>query len=555
MPAQDSPALDVQAYGRIATRFHDALTTTRKALAAHAKLLPDGRLSRFDTLIGDFERRRVRIGIYGEVKAGKSSLLNAIAGAPLSPASFGPLTSVPIRVTWGQQTTWTAGGFTFNSSEELAAAMRGSIDVDEVTVTTYLDLLQLGGQVDIVDMPGVGSEDRYDEITAKALSHLDAVILVVRYPALFTRFSRHLLRALEGDVSKLFVVWNFDASCAELSPEARAEQVEVLRRNLAGAHELFTVDARTAFEAARNVDLAALERSGMTEFVEGLAAFAISTKRGTVALREAAKRVDKWMRQADEALHKRKTTLASSIAQTHADIDAIGVRATADAETARAGFEAFRTAVQNAGARRAEQAEAAAKVLRKELASARRSWMWTGDEDELSEKAAAASRAYADEIDAALRAATDTMHEAAHTFGTVITAAPRERQEPHVDEVGPEERLQRANNGRLQRTRRCLRAGWYLPGLSQWMGASIDADLQSQAEWFESTARAAEGAAQATLDAKLAAIEREATESTSELRLRRNLEAEEAELATLERDAPIVARQRATITALSAEAR
>lgn len=555
MPAQDTPGLDVQAYGRLATRFHEALTTTRKALAAHAKLLPDGRLSRFDTLIGDFERRRVRIALYGEVKAGKSTLLNALAGAPLSPASFGPLTSVPIRVTWGPQTTWTAGGSTFASSDELAAAMRDSIDVDEVLVTTHLDLLQLGGQVDLVDMPGVGSEDRYDEITARALAALDAVVLVVRYPALFTRFTRHLLRTLEGDFSKLFVIWNFDASCAELSPEARDEQVEALRRNLAGVHELYTVDARAAYDATRNVDAAALQASGLPNFVQGLSSFAVSTKRGTVALREAAKRVEKWMRQADEALHKRKTTLAGSIAQTHADIDAIGVRATTDSEAARAGFEAFRETVKQAGVRRSEQAQAAAKVLRKELARARRSWMWTGDEDELSEKSATASRAYADEVDAALRAATDAMHEAAHTFGTVITAAPRERHEPNVAEVGPEERLQRSNSGRLQRTRRTLRAGWYLPGMTQWMGAEVDGDLKSQSDWFETTARAAEGAAQATLDAKLASIERMATEATSELRTRRNLEAEEAELATLERDAPVVARQRATITALAAEAR
>ena len=64
-------------------------------------------------------------------------------------------------------------------------------------VETDLDLLQLGGQVDLLDTPGVGSEERFDTISSGALHSLDAVILVVRYPALFTQFTRALMHGLE----------------------------------------------------------------------------------------------------------------------------------------------------------------------------------------------------------------------------------------------------------------------------------------------------------------------------------------------------------------------
>lgn len=546
---------DPQAYGRLATEFHEALAETRAALGGHSKLLPDGRLARFDSLLRDFDRRRVRIAIHGEVKAGKSTLINAIAGSALSPASFGPLTSVPIRITYGEETSWTAGGQSFQSVEELAEAMRDAIAVDEVKVTTNLDLLRLGGQVDLVDTPGVGSDDAHDEVSARALRALDAVILVVRYPALFTKFTRNLMRDLEGDVSKLFVVWNTDATCHELSPAELEEQIETLRRDVAGAHDLFTVDGKSALEAAVHEDPDKLSRSGMNALIDGLRNFVTSDERGVAAIREAAKRVEKWMRQADDALQKRKAQLEASLEESRTRLEAIGREADASTEQTREAHEAFVARSDEIAEQHRERAAASAKKFRKQLRKVRRSWFWNGDAETLATATSAAAEAYADEVDATMHATADGLHAAADSFGTVVGAAPRHRFVPAVGALGPEERLAQAAEGRFKRTRRSLRRGTYIPGFALLYSKGVDADLASQEEWLEATIQAAQGAASATLDAKVAEIDRQAEAARAQLKRDRAFDAESAELATLERDVPVVSKQREAISRMAGEAR
>jgi len=549
-------APDSSRIGQLATRFQSALATSRTALSDHAALLPAGRLARIDALVADFEKRRVRIAVYGEVKAGKSTLVNALAGSTLSPSAFGPLTSVPIRITYGEGTRWQIGERQFESAAALADAMSGGLgDDDEVSVSTELDLLRLGGQIDIVDTPGVGSDDGFDAISAKTLRSLDAVVLVVRYPALFTRFTRHLMHSLESDIGKLFVVWNLDAACHDLPESERAQQVENLRRNVAGANDLFTVDARRAFEAARKGDEGGLAASGLAAFVDGLRAFATSEQRTGIALREAAKRAEKWLRQADEALQRRRSVLQDSLAETDRLLAKIDSDARLEVESLNAAHAHYTNRVGEIAATDAAEAASAAKTLRAQLHAARRRWFRKGDGTALAEAIATATAAYADTVDAALSKTTNALHEAAHEFGTVITVAPRERIVPSTDAISSDERMERANQGRLQRTRRWLWKGWYLPGFARVSQTAIDAEMAARTEWLDAAQRAAAGAAKATFDAKLNDIERRAASAAEHCRHDHHLDAERAELERIERDSPTISDARSAITELAAEVR
>ena len=102
-----------------ATGLQEALGEARAALVDHAGLLPKGRLEDFDTLLEEFDQRRIRIALYGEVKAGKSTLINALAGSELSPSAFDPLTSLPVRLTYGPETVWRVGSGLSSASKRL----------------------------------------------------------------------------------------------------------------------------------------------------------------------------------------------------------------------------------------------------------------------------------------------------------------------------------------------------------------------------------------------------------------------------------------------------
>jgi len=555
MAGNEDDAMVRQRYGSLATGLNEALAGARDALEAHAGLLPEGRMGELDDLLAEFARRRIRIALYGEVKSGKSTLINALAGAELSPVAFDPLTSIPVRITYGSRTVWRVGERGVDSLNELAEIMREGAEAAEVVVETDLDLLQLGGQLDVLDTPGVGSEERFDSISAEVLRSLDAVVLVVRYPALFTKLTRTLMQGLEVDIGMLFVVWNLDTACAELTPEERARHADTLRARVAGSHELYLVDARAGARAAGRDDRAGIEASGLGSFREALGRFASSEKRGVVALREAAKRADHWLEEAQRALTERTKHLDSVLSEARGRLRAVHDAADAKSKAACAQFDEFRSSVAMISAERARDADARAEGLRKQLRALRRSWMRSGDFDALAEAVATAAAAYADLVSAAVQATMQSMREAAARFGTQIPETPWDRQVPSVDALTSDDRKQRAAEGRGRLVRRVLWRRWYLPGVTALEREVVSRDLASQSAWFDTATRGAEAAARSVLDTRLAEIERQAETETARIKTEVDFEAAEAEFEALGQHLPIVTEKRERVARINADAR
>jgi predicted GTPase len=546
--------LAARAYGVLATALREALAEARRALAPHETYLPAGTHGALDELIAEFERKRVRIALFGEVKAGKSTMINAIAGAALSPMAFDPLTSVPVRITYGSSTLWRVGTHRLDSIVELENLMRaGAVGGSEVIVETNLDLLQLGGQVDLLDTPGVGSDSHFDAVTDEALRSLDAVVLVVRYPALFTQITRRLVERLDTDIGKLFVVWNLDATCAELSPTDRARHAESLKTNVAGAHELHLVDARAAFRGG--TDTSARDASGMTAFVDAIARFASSTGREVAALREAAKQAQQCLTQAHQPLRERQARVEKALAESQTRLDAVQGAAQAESDSLRARQSELETALGKIGQEASNAALQRASALRSALTSARRRWVRRGELRGLEAAVSKAIRAYADEVANAVRGTRDAIVTQAAVHGAQPSLPMWVRTEPQVGRLTTEDRNVRASTGSVRMLRRALWRGWYLPGLKTLEVEGIDRELAAQAAWRDVALQTAASAARQGIDARLNEIAGRASTEAERIKKETGHAALEAEATSLREDLPAIEAQVDAVKAIASEAR
>jgi len=543
-----------RAYGVLATGVGEALAEVRAALAEHANLLPEGRLEDLDTLLAEFDRRRIRVAFYGEVKAGKSTLINALAGLELSPSAFDPLTSLPIRITYGTETAWRLGERRFADVGEVADLMRaGEPNAAEIVVETPIDLLQLGGQVDLIDTPGVGSDDRADRISAEVLRSLDAVVLVVRYPGLFTKLTRDIMAGLESDIGKLFVVWNLDADCAELSVEERARHAEALRADVAGAHELHLVDAREALRARQEARRAA-PTSGIDSFVAALGLFASSEKREVTALREAAKRADRWFAEAETALQARRDHLTIKIEEVNARLSDARSAAGSEERAARDQFAHFEAMLGVAEKDRDAEVARCVVPLRRSLRAARRRWARSGEIEPLREDVAAACRVYTEAAQAAESAHAAALGRAAAEFGAEFAAAGAARADLAPGQLAPEERIDRSRDGKALWLRRRIWNRWYLPGLAALEREGIDTDLAARAQSAAGLRRSALDAMRAVLQQRLDAVAQRRDQELDRIMDETNYEAEIAELAGLDEHIPVIAARRESMEEINRQA-
>jgi hypothetical protein len=456
--------------------------------------------------------------------------------------AFEPLTSVPVHVTYGPTTAWRVGDRRLDSVTDLEQLMRGGNGAATAVVAeTNLDLLQLGGQVDLVDTPGVGSDDHLDAVTTEALRGLDAVVLVVRYPALFTQFTRRLVEGLDADVGKLFVVWNLDAACTELSPAERARHAENLRAHVAGAHELFLVDARFGF--------------GLEAFTDGLRHFVSSGWRDVVAVREAAKRARLGLTAAQQTLGERRAALEQTLAEARQQLDAVQAKATvaeAAARTRCTDLEAAVAGIAQAGAATAAQL---ATDLAGQLRAARRRWIRTADLAALDSAVTDAINRYADAVEAACRSTYEALQSAAAGFGSALPSGRWPRTGLAGGPWAPDERRDRATSGRWQLLRRALFRRWYLPGLTTLERVAISEDLQAQTAWRDAAVAAACKGANDALARQLEDIAQRAAAESQQIRTATSYAARDAEATQLRQHLPVVADQIAAIATIATEGR
>lgn len=241
---------------------------------------------------------RFHLAVLGQFKRGKSTLLNALLGESLLPASVVPLTAIPTFIRLGDtprirvscENGHDTEEFTGNTTEERTEFLnrfvteegnpQNRLGVTEVEVFLPSPLLAKG--VVLIDTPGIGSTYRHNtEATLNFLPQCDAALFLVSADPPMTQVEVEFLREVRERVPKLFFVLN---KIDYLDQEEHFVALEFLKKTLqeqlaaADIGPVFAISARLGLQSrlSNNNDL--WRESGLGELEMHLIDFLASEK-------------------------------------------------------------------------------------------------------------------------------------------------------------------------------------------------------------------------------------------------------------------------------------
>jgi hypothetical protein len=184
---------------------------------------------------------RLRVLVAGEVKRGKSTLINALLGRAVLPAGVTPLTAVATTVRYGDDPHAEVRFADGHEEKQPLTALpelvteRGNPGNRRhiAAVTVYLDAPVLAGGVELVDTPGTGSVFAWDTAAAhEALDIMDAAVFVLTADPPVSAAERDLYAKVAGLSVATFTVLN---KADHLEAAGLAEAAEFTRQVLAQA--------------------------------------------------------------------------------------------------------------------------------------------------------------------------------------------------------------------------------------------------------------------------------------------------------------------------------
>ena len=130
------------------------------------------------------------VAVVGRIKMGKSTLMNALVGAPLAPVGVTETTATINRFQYGTGSPcihWQGGKSESVSAERLSAWVGSSPEVlERIKQTAWIDFfvdMPRAADMRIIDTPGIGSVvQEHEEVVRKFLDTAAAIVYVLEYP-------------------------------------------------------------------------------------------------------------------------------------------------------------------------------------------------------------------------------------------------------------------------------------------------------------------------------------------------------------------------------------
>lgn len=298
---------------RAVTRFEEvwARFQERRALEVDGQDISDGLISGELALVRhDLEQSRFTVGIFGLIKRGKSTLLNALLGLEVSSMHVTPETAVPVYVDYGtvpQADVFFADG----SVKHVAIEEVERYTSQKINANNQLGVLNVHQQVPVgflrngvrlVDTPGLDdaqADEVYTERTLQELDAVDAGVVVFLSPPTVGATELHFLEEIAArQLKKVFLVCNMypqhfydPVTRNQVLSYVGGRIVEASRRSgLKGEVRLYPVCALEAWEARQAHDIDRFKASGAARLLRDIETF-LSERAGAEVLTEAARRV------------------------------------------------------------------------------------------------------------------------------------------------------------------------------------------------------------------------------------------------------------------------
>lgn len=301
--------------------YHGKVAEVNTALTQMGKLceqleLEEGRKT-IEASRHKLTSHKFSVGIMGEFKRGKSTVINALLGKEIMPADILPCSATMNRVTYDlrphAQVIKNDGSVIEVSVDEIADYVTKTNDentkraemVDEAIVYYPCQFCQNG--VDIVDTPGLNDDERMDRISEEIIPRLDAVIMVIVPGAPFSKSEAEFVRnkLMGSDLGRLmFLVNKIDT----IRPRDRERAVDDIKKRIQtavldkmseiygvesgeyadakakmGNIHIFPISAADALDGRMDGDNELLEESGIREFEDALT-YMLTTERGALEL-------------------------------------------------------------------------------------------------------------------------------------------------------------------------------------------------------------------------------------------------------------------------------
>ena len=284
---------------------------------------------------------RFRLMVLGDMKHGKSTLLNVLLGKDLLPRAVNPCTAILTQIQYGSEEKVTihfkdgateAISFTDfkqrytidpNEAKRLELEQEAAFpDVNHAVVEYPLDLLQNG--VEIIDSPGLNDTDERNQLTLSYINRCHAILFVLNATKPCTMEERRYLENyIKGrGLTVFFLVNRWDElQKSALDPDdpvdvlkVETEQRQVFRANL---YKYCQIDERNYYDervfetSALNALRCQLRRppeplnqTGLPEFI-GALEYVLTKERAVAELRQARTLMRQVYQRISEAVRLR----------------------------------------------------------------------------------------------------------------------------------------------------------------------------------------------------------------------------------------------------------